>query len=130
HRHGLAPTGNPPPAEPIPYFPFQTARNMVLVSLLLGGIGVCAWTHGAPLEAPADSALQFTPRPEWYFRWLYELRRFFSSDWEFIATVVLPGVLGGFLAILPFLDQKLSPSRARQMRIALVILAVVTWGTF
>ena len=91
YRHGLA-------AEPVAggssrrlsYWPHQTARNMIVLSVVLGTVAVLAWKVGAPLEVPADPEIAHSPRPEWYFLSLFELRRYFNGPWEVVATVVIP----------------------------------------
>ena len=85
------------------YFPHQTIRNMIVLTVLLGTISLIAWQHGAPLDAPADPTLPQTPRPEWYFRSLFELRRYFTGDWEFVATIIIPGAVLGFFVLFPML---------------------------
>jgi quinol-cytochrome oxidoreductase complex cytochrome b subunit/mono/diheme cytochrome c family protein len=92
------------PAE-LTYWPNQTIRNMIALMVVVGIISFFAWKDGAPLHAPADPDLAFSPRPEWYFRWLFELRRYFSGNTEFIATMVIPSAfLLAFMAA-PFVDR-------------------------
>lgn len=107
-KHGLA----PPPAtrendaKTEPFFPGQTARDVIAATLVLA---VLAWltfrAHGAPIDAPADPASEYPARPEWYFAPLYQLRKYFPGSSETVATLVLPGLFVGYLAALPFLDR-------------------------
>ncbi|MEX0585638.1 MAG: hypothetical protein WD176_03275, partial [Pirellulales bacterium] len=90
YRHGLTPLGDPSGGRSRPYWPYQTIRNLAVLSAVLAAIAILAWRYGAPLEAPADANLPHTPRPEWYFRCLFELRRHFTGDWEFVATLAIP----------------------------------------
>jgi len=90
-----------------PYFPSQAARDL-LVTLGVLGI-VLALTishHGAPFDAPADPTSDYPARPEWYFLALYEMRKPFPGRLELIATVLLPGLVVGYLVLLPLLDKK------------------------
>ncbi|MFO1094352.1 MAG: hypothetical protein U0992_13765 [Planctomycetaceae bacterium] len=52
-----------------------------------------------------------SPRPEWYFRWLLELRQHFTGEWEFIATMIVPAAILAFFLLVPLLDRRL-PRRA------------------
>lgn len=112
----------------LPYWPYQTIRNMSALALVVGMIAAISWKWGAPLPAPADPDLAFSPRPEWYFRWLFELRRHFTGDTEFIATLVVPAAfLAAFLAA-PFLDRFLPGRSARLCRLLVVAGCVGGWS--
>ena len=92
----------------LPYWPYQSIRNMTTLAVIVGIISLISWRYGAPLYAPADPDLSHSPRPEWYFRWLFELRRYFTGDLEFVATMVVPtALLTAFMAV-PILDRIVS----------------------
>lgn len=89
------------------YFPTQAARDVIVALLALAVIGVLTWKHhGAPLDAPADPTSDYPARPEWYFLALYEMRKPFPGKLELIATVLLPGIVVGYLVLLPLFDKK------------------------
>lgn len=89
------------------YFPSQAARDAIVALGVLGVIAVLTWNHhGAPLDAPADPTSDYPARPEWYFLALYEMRKPFPGKLELIATVVIPGLVAGYLFLLPLLDKK------------------------
>lgn len=122
-------------SHPVPYWPYQTVRNWTVIAGVMGVLSWWSWTHGAPLDAPADAALPSTPRPEWYFRWIFELRRSFTGDSEFLVTVVLPGVILGFFMLVPLFDHWLSRRMSAFFRIAVVLGALgcgswLTWASF
>ncbi|MFO1021567.1 MAG: cytochrome b N-terminal domain-containing protein [Planctomycetales bacterium] len=112
----------------VAYWPYQTVRNRTVLAGVVGVIAWVAWKYGAPLEAPADPDLPQAPRPEWYFRWLFELRRYFTGEWEFIATMVLPTLLLLFFIFLPFIDRWLRPRTAGILRIIIVSAGLSAWG--
>lgn len=116
------------PRPRLKYFPHQTVRNMIALTVVLGGIAAIAWVRGAPLDAPADPTLPQTPRPEWYFRSLFELRRYFTGDWEFVATMVIPAAVLGFFVFFPLLDRKCSPRWSAVLRTLVVLFGVGAWG--
>ena len=112
-RHGVTPVGTKADA---PRWPDQNLRDafamLVVTVLLLGHVG---YNHGVGLTAPADPAQSFDARPLWYFRWLYELREL-SGSAEKIVALIAPGIVGGFLVMLPLLDRGADRSvRARKL---------------
>jgi len=61
----------------------------------------------APLSDPANpSDTSFTPVPEWYFLFYYQLLKYMEGPWEIFATVVLPVLFYLALFLLPWLDRR------------------------
>ena len=112
----------------LPYFPYQTIRNLVVLAMVLGVIAVLSWRPGTPLDAPADPTLAHTPRPEWYFLFLFELRRYFAGDWEFVATIVIPVAVLGALAAMPLVDRFCSSRTSAGLRFLTVIAGGGAWA--
>ena len=128
HSPYQSPTEESPASGALTYWPYQSSRNMVTLALVMSIVGWLAWQYGAPLYAPADPDLVHTPRPEWYFRWLFELRRYFSGNTEFVATMVIPSAfLFGFMAV-PFLDRFRSPWISTVCRVLVVAACAGGWG--
>lgn len=114
------------------YFPYQSARNVLTQGIIVGIVVYLAWTYGAPLDAPADDLIVSEPRPEWYFRWLFELRRHFTHSTEPLVTMVLPGLLMAFLLIIPLLDHWMSHRSSVILRTIIVLggLSGFSWLTY
>jgi cytochrome b6-f complex subunit 4 len=51
-----------------------------------------------------DFSAQYSPRPEWYFLFLYQLTKYFPGRWTFVGAVVLPGLAFSVILLAPFLD--------------------------
>lgn len=118
----------------VPFFPdalFKDAVISLLIFLILVGL---AYFIGAPLEARANPAdTSYTPRPEWYFLFLFQLLKKFPGNLEVLGVVVLPTLAILVLFLLPFLDR--SPRRdfrARPVVIGTtaVIIAGIIFLTF
>src|SRR4030067_3572305 len=75
-----------------PFFPdvlFKDAIVSLVVFLILVGL---AYFLGAPLEERANPAdTSYTPRPEWYFLFLFQLLKYFPGNLVVIGALVLPG---------------------------------------
>ena len=101
------------------YAPRQLFKDLFFSLLVVAVVVAFTLTfRGAPLDAPADPAVEYPPRPEWYFRFLFQLFKVFPGRFEIIATVVIPLVVFLFLAALPILDRESAPGlrgRARYL---------------
>jgi mono/diheme cytochrome c family protein len=83
---------------------FKDAVVSLLVFLVLLAL---AYFVGSPLEERANPAdTTYTPRPEWYFLFLFQLLKYFPGQLEVIGVVVLPTLAILALFLLPFLDRK------------------------
>lgn len=59
-----------------------------------------------PTEKVADpSDVNYVPRPEWYFLFLYELLWYFKGPWMVVGTFVIPAALFAVLLLVPWLDR-------------------------
>ncbi len=89
-----------------PFFPdviFKDAVIAFFVFLILIGL---ASLIGAPLEARANPAdTTFTPRPEWYFLFLFQLLKYFPGKLEVVGVVLIPTLVIIVLFLLPVLDR-------------------------
>lgn len=128
YRHGPAPSSKFTGRPSSPYWPHQSLRNFSVLAALLAAMGFIAWKFGAPLEAPADPNLPNMPRPEWYFRSLFELRRYFTGDWEFVATMIVPAVVLAALLAIPVLDYFLPRRVSGGLRICLILALFGGWS--
>ncbi|HEX9680060.1 MAG TPA: c-type cytochrome, partial [Anaerolineales bacterium] len=93
-------------AHGVPFFPdilFKDALISLGVFLILIAL---AFLVGAPLEDRADPVdTSYTPRPEWYFLFLFQMLKYFPGQLEVIGVVVLPTLGAILLLALPFLDR-------------------------
>jgi ubiquinol-cytochrome c reductase cytochrome b subunit len=117
-RHGVTPSWRKSKAElrasVQPFWPDQMWKDMVAMAVAFAGLFAWVWhEHGARLDAPADPSSNFDARPEWYFRPLYQMLKYFSGSMETVAALGVPAIVGLFLVLLPFLDRKASRSPAR-----------------
>jgi cytochrome b6-f complex subunit 4 len=51
-----------------------------------------------------DFSAQYSPRPEWYFLFLYQFTKYFPGRWTFVGAVLLPGLAFSAFLLTPFLD--------------------------
>jgi menaquinol-cytochrome c reductase cytochrome b/c subunit len=90
-----------------PFFPYAILKDSVMACIVLLVIIVMAIVLGAELGPKADpTSTTYTPRPEWYFFFLFELLRVIKPpELVFIATVGVPTICMVLLILLPFFDR-------------------------
>jgi mono/diheme cytochrome c family protein len=94
----------------VPFFPDILFKDAVISLIIFIGLVALAYFVGAPLEPRADPAdTSYTPRPEWYFLFLFQLLKYFPGSLEVIGVFIIPSVAVILLLILPLIDR--SPKR-------------------
>ena len=90
----------------VPFYPHIIFKDVIvslIIFILLIGL---AYFVGAPLEARANPAdTSYTPRPEWYFLFLFQLLKYFPGKFEVVGVVLIPTLAILVLFFLPFLDR-------------------------
>ena len=92
--------------EGVPWYPLILFKDAVVALLVFLVLIALAYFMGAPLESranPADSS--YTPRPEWYFLFLFQLLKYFPGNLEVIGVIVIPVIVITLLFLLPLLDK-------------------------
>jgi menaquinol-cytochrome c reductase cytochrome b/c subunit len=90
-----------------PFFPYAVLKDSVMACIVLVVIILLAVFLGAEIGPKADpTTTTYTPRPEWYFFFLFELLRVVKPPaLVFLATVGIPTVCLVLLILLPFIDR-------------------------
>ncbi len=94
-----------------PFFPYAIAKDGAMACVTLAVIITLSIVLGAELGPKADpTTTTYTPRPEWYFFFLFELLRVVKPpELVFLATIGIPTICLVLLLLLPFIDR--SPER-------------------
>jgi menaquinol-cytochrome c reductase cytochrome b/c subunit len=111
-----------------PFFPYAVLKDSTMalvVALVIVAMAIVLGAEQGPKVDPTTTT--YTPRPEWYFFFLFELLRVIKPPWAVpLATVGIPTLCMVLLLTLPFYDR--NPERRPERRpIALTagILVVV-----
>lgn len=90
----------------VPFFPDIIFKDVIVALLVFIVLAALAYFVGVPTEARADpNDTTYTPRPEWYFLFLFQLLKYFPGNLEVIGVVVIPGLFILLLFALPFIDR-------------------------
>jgi menaquinol-cytochrome c reductase cytochrome b/c subunit len=109
-----------------PFFPYAILKDSVMACITLLVIIVMAIVLGAELGPKADpTSTTYTPRPEWYFFFLFELLRVVKPPFfVFVATIGIPTICMVLLILLPFIDR--NPERNPLKRPIATIAGITT----
>ena len=109
-----------------PFFPYAIFKDGAMATITLMVIILMAILFGAELGPKADpTTTTYSPRPEWYFFFLFELLRVVKPpELVFLATIGIPTICLMLLLLLPFYDR--NPERHPLKRPVAMIAAVAT----
>ncbi len=109
-----------------PFFPYAVAKDGVMATITLLVIILMAVLFGAELGPKADpTTTTYSPRPEWYFFFLFELLRVVKPPaLVFVATIGIPTICLVLLLLLPFYDR--SAERHPLKRPIAMLASVIT----
>jgi ubiquinol-cytochrome c reductase cytochrome b subunit len=105
-RHGISGPLKPQEGQPVPFYPWHVIKDTLMMAAIFALLLTFAVNFPAHLDEianPADAS--YIPRPDWYFLSLFELLKYFPGPFEPVATMVIPGLVVGFLLSLPFIDR-------------------------
>jgi quinol-cytochrome oxidoreductase complex cytochrome b subunit len=86
------------------FFPYYFFEVAVVVLFTVEAVLLLAVVFPPSIGREIDFSAQYSPRPEWYFLFLYQLTKYFPGKWTFIGAVLLPGLAFSILLLAPFLD--------------------------
>jgi ubiquinol-cytochrome c reductase cytochrome b subunit/menaquinol-cytochrome c reductase cytochrome b/c subunit len=110
-----------------PFFPYAILKDGTMACLVLAVIITMSIVLGAELGPKADpTTTSYTPRPEWYFFFLFELLRVIKPPAiVFIATIGIPTICMVLLILLPFIDRNPERHPARRPVATLTGITVI-----
>src|SRR5438552_14490724 len=99
-----------------PYFPYAVAKDAAMALVVVLVIIVLSIVLGAEQGPKVDpTTTTYTPRPEWYFFFLFELLRVLKGPILVpLATIGVPTICMILLFLLPFYDR--GPERRPERR--------------
>jgi len=86
------------------FFPYYFFEITVVALFTVEAVLILAVLFPPAIGREVDFSAQFSPRPEWYFLFLYELTKFFPGKWTFVGAVLLPGLGFSTVLLAPFLE--------------------------
>ncbi len=117
----------------VPFWPNAAWRDALFAVIVIFIVFALAVFSGPPeIGAPPDpSNIQSTPRPDWYFLWVFALFALMPPQIESFVMAFSPVLIGIFLLMVPiiFNQGERSPLR-RPWSIAVVVVIITMVGVF
>jgi mono/diheme cytochrome c family protein len=109
-----------------PFFPYAVLKDStmaLIVALVIVALSILLGAEQGPKVDPTTTT--YTPRPDWYFYFLFELLRVIKPPWAVpIATVGIPTLAMVLLLLLPFYDR--NPERRIERRPIALTAGILT----
>ena len=101
------------------FYPDYLIEILLVIFLIVELIVTLALLFPPPIGRQIDFSTPFSPKPEWYFLWLYQLIRYFPGKRILIGTTVIPLTAVLILILIPFID------KGKRGRLKVVIAGIV-----
>jgi ubiquinol-cytochrome c reductase cytochrome b subunit len=115
-----------------PFVPYAVWKDLFFVALVLLAVAACAVYFGpfGPTGRPDPTIIQTSPKPDYFFLWLYALLSLLPPSVETPALLVGPVVVILALILLPFLAGEGEKSwRRRPIAVLTILLVAISLGT-
>ena len=117
------------------FYPRQLVMDLIFALCLVTALGFFAYFDPAglgPLANPADT--HYLPRPDWYFRPLFEWLKLFHGKFEILRIIIIPTIIAILFIGLPFIDRRLERrpwKRPVAMGIfSIIFIALISLGAY
>lgn len=101
------------------FYPDYLIEILLVIFLVVELIAFLALLYPPPIGRQIDFSAPFSPKPEWYFLWLYQIIRYFPGKWITIGTTVIPLTAILMLIFIPLID------RGKYGRLKVVIAGII-----
>ncbi len=110
------------------FFPYYFFEISLIALFIIEVVLIFAVLFPPAVGREIDFSAQYSPRPEWYFLFLYQLTKYFPGRWTFVGAVLIPGLAFSVLLLAPFLDSGLETAlkkRKAAIAVGFTLLAAV-----
>ena len=87
------------------FYPDYLIEILLVIFFIVELIVTLALLFPPPIGRQIDFSAPFSPKPEWYFLWQYQLIRYFPGKRIVIGTTVIPLTADLILILIPFIDK-------------------------
>ncbi len=87
------------------FYPDYLVDILLVIFLMVELVLTLSLIYPPDIGRQIDFSTPFSPRPEWYFLWLYQLIRYFPGKWILFGTMVIPLVMSLVFIFIPLIDR-------------------------
>lgn len=119
-------------SEGVPFVPVAIWKDIVFSGVILLLVAACAMSFGpfGPAGEPDPRIIQTSPRPDFFFLWLYALLSYLPPSAETPILLIAPVLILLALFVLPLVAGEGEKSwRRRPAAVLTIVLTAVTLGT-
>ncbi|HXY53257.1 MAG TPA: hypothetical protein VEM40_01150 [Nitrospirota bacterium] len=102
------------------FFPYYLFEITLVALFTVEAALLLAVLFPSTVGREIDFSAQYSPRPEWYFLFLYQLTKYFPGRWTFVGAILLPGLAFSVLLLSPFLDSSTEQSLGKRRAAAVI----------
>lgn len=113
--------------EGVPFVPYAIGKDLIFSAIVIIGILVCALVFGpnGPVSAPDPTVVNASPRPDFYFLWIFAGLALLPGWMEAWVIFGVPLIAFIILLLLPFVSGTGEKSVRRRPIAALVVIFMV-----
>ncbi len=119
--------------EGVPFFPKAIGKDLIFSAIVMLGIVFCAAYFGpeGPRGVPDPTQINTTPKPDFFFLWLYAVLSLLPDYMETVLILTVPLIVIAILFAVPFISNTGEKSpRRRPVAVLSVILIFTILGAF
>ncbi len=119
--------------EGVPFVPDAIWKDLVFGAAIVAAIGVCAAVFGpfGPKGQPDPTIIQASPRPDFFFLWLFSLLSLLPPQMETPVLLLMPPVAILILLLVPVLSGEGEKHwKKRPVAVLTVLVVAVALGSF
>ena len=109
------------------FYPDYLIEILLVIFFTVELVVMLALIYPPNIGRQIDFSTPFSPRPEWYFLWLYQIIRYFPGKWIVIGTMAIPGTMVLMLIFIPLIDRG---SYGRPLVLTAALLMLLSFGLF
>ena len=117
--------------DSVPFVPNAIWKDMVFAAGIVLAVIVCAAVFGpiGPNGVPNPTFIHTTPRPDFFFMWVFALLALLPPQIETPVMLIAPVVGIGILLLIPFISGEGEKSwRRRPVAVLSIMFLAVCWG--
>ena len=109
------------------FYPDYLVEILLVILLVVELTAVLALLYPTPLGHQIDFAAPYSPKPEWYFLWLYQIVSYFPGKFIVIGTLLVPLTAVLVTICMPLIDRG---RWGRPLAVIAGALLLISFGLF